>query len=534
MTQKIPYLIVGAGAAGCAAAKCFAAAEIAQQVIWIEQHAEPGGCAGYFSRGRPLRSFDAGATQLIECGLEALQERIYSLAPARNQPSAEAVFEKIPAITQHWPDQNRSVQLRDDGRVLWTSARAPTGEELKELERLEYFLKVSATEAQWMWNLMSEIPRFPPQSFGDFVRALQLFFKVPWRKKLIFPYLFGTHARSVMTRHGISKSGLANDVISGLLIDTTQSSPEKSPWLAAAMGLSILSRGIYRCQKGMRSYFRPIVSSFEERQGTYLPHTRLMKIESCPEGFKLTSRRTKESEDKNQIVTSAALLNLTVWDIVNGLVPHNDPLTKTKTYRTWERRATAAKGWGAFAIYATVVDQLKWPEHPLYHQIFPRASELPALNTSLYVSIPARSDPANPTGLRVLTATLHVDAQALTSEERQLFTEQLTQRIQLALGVTLENIESAHPGTFEHYTARRSGQVGGLPMSLANFMFFATPSRLVHPGNKSTQLLLMGDTVFPGQGVVACTVSGIAAFERATNLTFRSLLRKHFGLSGRQ
>ena len=142
--------------------------------------------------------------------------------------------------------------------------------------------------------------------------------------------------------------------------------------------------------------------------------------------------------------------------------------------------------------------------------------------------MPGRDDPSNPPGFRVLTATLHIEARPLGEDQRQLFKEQLVQRIETALGVKLENIETAHAPTFERFTARQGGQVGGLRMTLANFMFFAPPSRLAHPSKKNAQLLLMGDTVFPGQGVIACTISGIIAFERATNLTFQSLLKKYF------
>lgn len=498
-------------------------------MVWLEQHSEPGGSAGYFSRGQPRRSYDAGATQLIECAPGFLQERIFSLAPAQSQTPSQSVFEKIPIITQHWPDLSRSVQLHEDGRVEWTSAYPASEEERREMAVLERFLRICSTEAQWMWNLMSHIPRFPPQNWSDIRRALELFMRVPWQKKVLFPFLFLASARWMMSRHGIAQRGLANDVVSGLLIDTTQSSPEKSPWLAAAMGLSILQRGIYRCRKGMRSYFRPILTSFEEHNGQYKPHSRLVKIETRADGFLITSKNTLSQQESQYLVTGAALLNLTIWDIVDNLVPAEDPIRQSKIYRIWEKRATQESGWGAFAIYALVEDKESWPAHPLYHQIFPRSAEHPALQSSLYVSIPARDDPAHPTGFRVLTATLHTDITPLSEVERELFKQQLKERIESALEVSLLNVETAHPGTFARYTARRAGQVGGVPLKFSNFMFFATPSLLVHPINKRTQLLLVGDTVFPGQGVIACSVSGIIGFERATNLTFRSLLRKYFG-----
>jgi len=533
LNQSIPHLIVGAGAAGCAAAKCFAAAGLANKALMLEQHNEPGGCAGYFSRGRPKRTHDAGSTQLIECATGSLQERLYSLAPATNQPSAEQIFEPIPTVTQHWPERKIAIVLHSDGKVTWQSARAATVDENKELATLEKFLQRCQKEAAWMWNLLNDIPRFPPQSFADLRRAFVLFLKVPLQKKILFPFLFLSSARTFMSFSGVRHAGLANDVLSGLLVDTTQSSPEKSPWLAASMGMSILTRGIYRCRKGMRSYFRPALTSFEERGGLYHPNERVIRIETHPNGFLVTSLNTKTQTQSSYLATESALLNLTVWDMVSGLIPESDALRQTSVYRRWEKVAQREQGWGAFALYATVPDHADWPDAPHFHQIFPSTEEIAQLQSSLYVSIPARNDPANPPGSRVLTATIHLENLVLTDAQRQTYTERLASRIGAALSVELENLETALPRTFERFTGRLAGQVGGYRLSLRNFLFFATPSQVQHPSKKAAKLLLMGDTVFPGQGVVACSVSGIIAFERATNLTFRSLLAKQFG-AGRQ
>lgn len=528
LLRQSKFVIVGAGAAGSAAAKCLTASQNAPQTIWFEQHSEMGGSAGYFSRGQPRRTFDAGATQLIECATGALQERLYSLAPAHKQEAAERVFERIGSITQHWPALGRSVDLKADGDVVWKTERPPTPEEQRELETLKKFLSHCSKEAEWMWQLLAEIPRFPVQSWSDILRSLRLFLKVPLRKKLAFPYLFFATARTLMRHHGIVQNGLANDVISGLLVDTTQTTPERSPWLAAAMGMSIVQRGIYRCRKGMRAYFRPLQSSFEEHQGTYLPHQQIVRIETHPDGFLLQCRDTRSGDVSPYLATDSLLLNLTLWDVSGSLFPENDPVRQTKVFKRWSKKSARERGWGAWALYALVEDNPEWDAGPLYHQIFPSPQEHPFLQSSLYVSIPARDDPAQPHGQRVLTATLHVEARAYTSDERSLLTSQLVKRIEKALGCSLSHVESALPATFAKYTGRAHGQVGGFPLTHHHFMFLAPPAVLVHPLNKKTKLLLMGDTVFPGQGVVACSVSGIVAFERATNLTFASLLEKHF------
>jgi phytoene dehydrogenase-like protein len=517
------FMIVGAGAAGTAAAKCFAAAGLAQQVVLFEQHSEPGGSAGYFSRGQPRRTFDAGATQLIECGRGQLQHDIYSLSPAQGQRPAEDIFERIPAVIQHWHMDEKKIVIHADGRVEWRGTQPPDDQQTAELQKLENFLAVCQHEADWMWRLLSHIPRFPLQSFSDICRAAAIFFKVPLSKKFMFPVLFLLNCNQMMRIYGIRRGSLAHDVISGLLVDTTQNSAEKSPWLAAAMGISIVGRGIFRCKNGMRSYFRPLMSSFEEKGGEYKPHQKLVRLESSATGFKLTFRDGRSGEQSTYETQESVLLNLTLWDIVNDLIPEADVLRENRVYRKWQKIAATEKGWGAFAVHALIKDQPDWPDHPFYHQIFPAAHEPEFLQSSLYVSLPARYDPANPQGFRVLTATLHIRTESSTEENRSVCRDFLAARIERNLGSPLSQIETATPRTFERYIGRLEGQVGGVPLRVRNFLFLSSPSVLAHPIKPECKLILMGDTVFPGQGVVACSVSGIAAFERATGIDFEKI-----------
>lgn len=527
LRQLKDHIIVGAGAGGCAAAKCLSIAQLSQKALWLEQHSEPGGSAGYFSRGQPRRSFEAGATQLIECRDGQLQNTLYSLAPSEYQKHVAQLFEHIPSITQHWPSNSRKVRLLANGSCAWAGDRPATPEELTEIATLEQFLKVSADDAQWMWALMQSIPRFPIQSLSDIVRALKLFSQIPLRKKIELPALMLRSARGMMNKLNIKRHGLADDVISGLLIDTTQSTPEKSPWLAAAMGVSILSRGIFRCRGGMRNYFRPFVSSFEQHGGTYKPNELVTQIATHSEGFLVTTQNVRSGEVSQALATHSLILNLTVWNMISGLIPENDPIRTTRVYKKWQKRCKKERGWGAFAVYALIPDNPSWTDTPQYHQIFPSTDEPPLVQSSLYVSIPARSDPSNPEGFRVLTATLHVDfEQRFTDELKTQITQSLVRRIEEALSTRLSNIESATPSTYARYTRRLHGQVGGFQLSFRNFLFLALPSMVRHPLGQNTRLLVCGDTFFPGQGVIACSVSGIIAFERACRMSFSRLLKQ--------
>jgi phytoene dehydrogenase-like protein len=52
------------------------------------------------------------------------------------------------------------------------------------------------------------------------------------------------------------------------------------------------------------------------------------------------------------------------------------------------------------------------------------------------------------------------------------------------------------PKTFERYTGRKNGFVGGLP-----FLYGTNPQSLLSPVTKFKDIYRVGDTVFPGQGL---------------------------------
>ncbi len=78
---------------------------------------------------------------------------------------------------------------------------------------------------------------------------------------------------------------------------------------------------------------------------------------------------------------------------------------------------------------------------------------------------------------------------------------------------------SAIPGTFERYTLRAGGYVGG-PVQRPGF------PPLTAPGHRpARRIFVAGDHVFPGQGTVGVALSGINAYRDACNtLGVRALL----------
>ena len=65
------------------------------------------------------------------------------------------------------------------------------------------------------------------------------------------------------------------------------------------------------------------------------------------------------------------------------------------------------------------------------------------------------------------------------------------------------------PKTFEFYTKRKNGFVGGIPHSIRSNLLFMTPDN-----PPFANLYLVGDTVFPGQGIPAVVLGALNAVNR--------------------
>jgi phytoene dehydrogenase-like protein len=70
-------------------------------------------------------------------------------------------------------------------------------------------------------------------------------------------------------------------------------------------------------------------------------------------------------------------------------------------------------------------------------------------------------------------------------------------------------LTSGTPKTFERYTGRKNGYVGGLP-----FLYGKNPLGLLAPVTKEKSIFRVGDTVFPGQGIVGVVAGALQLHHR--------------------
>jgi phytoene dehydrogenase-like protein len=152
-----------------------------------------------------------------------------------------------------------------------------------------------------------------------------------------------------------------------------------------------------------------------------------------------------------------------------------------------------------------------------HHQVLLDETQPLGEANSAFVSISPPGDAGRArNGGRAITLSTHTDvagwerafADGSLAERKRSYSVKLQAALAIALGKEVRPVffELGVPATFERYTLRARGLVGGVPQTPRNANLRARSHRSGVRG-----LVLCGDTVFPGQSTVGVTLSGINA-----------------------
>jgi len=181
-----------------------------------------------------------------------------------------------------------------------------------------------------------------------------------------------------------------------------------------------------------------------------------------------------------------------------------------------------ADGWGAFMVYVGLDGAAVPAGFPLHHQVLVR--EPLGEGNSVFLSLSLSDDvERGPAGHRALTISTHTDLHSwwrLFETDRAAYearkaatTERVLAAAEVALPGLRRHARLILPGTplsFQRFTHRSHGWVGGFPQTSL------LRARGPHIG---ARLWLVGDSIFPGQSVLATALGG----QRAAQAINRSL-----------
>jgi C-3',4' desaturase CrtD len=482
--------VIGAGVAGMATAARLQARGLS--TIVVEAHGQAGGCAGFFRRKGFV--FDVGATTLVDfepggVGGELLAS--IGMAPVDG--------ESLPGYRAWLPD--RVVDLYRD-HAAWAAERLRM---LGDTPAHRKFWRWMDRLAAVFWRASRAGVKLPIRSVFDVWRAVRC---TGWGNLPLARYLgwtMGDALRSCGLREDRPLTGL----LSMLLEDTVHATIDDAPLVNGALGITIRGAGLTRCRGGMFGFWRRFVAHYRNLGGVLrvgCPVRQVLPLDAQA-GYRLLTRH-------GEILAKQVVSGLPV-----SLMARLAPPVVAKALQPYLRRDADAHG-GAVAVFLGVPEEEVAGQSFTHHQLLQQYRGPLGNGNNMFISVSAAGDTASaPPGHRSVMISTHcplAEWQGLSSGEytrrKAWMGERLVElgrRVYPELGRSAVVYEVATPRTYERFTRRPHGAVGGIRQTLANSNQHAVPHDIGVPG-----FWLAGDTTWPGLGTVACVLGSRLVAEK--------------------
>jgi C-3',4' desaturase CrtD len=478
MSHQPHTVIVGAGVGGLTAGALLLKA--GHRVTVLEAHVYPGGCAGTFYHQQ--YRFDAGATLAGGFSPGGPHARIAEILDLE-----WPVRPADPAWIVHLPDSRQVTQWADPER--WRAERRT------HFPGTERFWRRQEMLADISWDVSSRPFPWPPQSPGDLLRLARAVRPSTLRA---LPYL----ARS-MAAIAPRGDAMFRAFLDGQLLISAQTTAGNAEALYGSAALDLPRRGVNHVQGGIGAIARTLATWIEQHGGQVFYRQQVERIRPLGQG-RFIARTRKGLE----VTADALLANTTPWAL-------NDLLGEASPARLRREVAGRRPTWGAFTLYLGLDTEALPPGAASHHQVIVDASRPLGEGNSVFISLADEQDNSRaPYGKRPATLSTHTaiepwwrlarqDQDAYLAR-RQEYAERLLRAAEVALPGIRQAVRLCLPGTpvtFDYYTRRPLGMVGGFPQT----SLFKTRG----PGTGIRNLWLVGDSIFPGQSTAGVTLGAM-------------------------
>lgn len=486
LKQESHIIVVGAGVGGLTTAALLAQA--GYRITVLEAQTYPGGSAGtFFHKGY---RFESGAT--VAGGFQP--DGPHAVAASLLDINWK-IHPHDPAWVVHLPDR-RVALCRDNQDVL---ANFPG---------TEHFWQEQHKIAALAWRMSAQGLPFPPQDMAELLQLAKVgLLNFPADIRLL-PYAFAS-VKTWLRWQGLSQNTAFKRFLDAALLISAQATTPYVNALYGATALDLAQQGVYHVEGGIGGIAETLVEKVRELGGEvlYRQHVTRIQVENgrVTGVFATHGRRTTKA---HFFPADFVVANVTPWSL-DQLLQDDSPCA---LQREVQQRDTT---WGAFVLHLGIRADKLPADIPDHHQIVTSYTGEMGEGETLFLSMSPRWDTSRaPDGYRAVTVSTHTHIQPWWQlintdetayyERKQTYAEKIIASINNVIpgfkdAVTLSL--SGTPVTYQFYTLRHQGMVGGFPQTS---LFKARAPRTGIPN-----LRLVGDSIFPGQSTAGVTLGAM-------------------------
>jgi len=486
ITTSQHIIVIGSGIGGLTAAALLAQA--GYQVTVLEAQTYPGGCASTFTHKG--YQFDSGATVV-----GGFQEGGPHQLIAEQLGLQWPVKRYEPAWVTHLPGE--SIALTADNADV-----------LRVFPQSQGFWQHQSKIADLGWRLSSSGLSWPPTSLAEFLQLARVGLTYFPNDLLLLPLAFLTTYQWIR-QHGLQQDKAFVRFIDAQLLISSQTTSQYANAVYSGTALDLARQGVYHVQGGVGGLAETLVTKIRELGGQVIYRQHVTRIHV--ENGRTTGVSVKEGRRTQHIEFLPAdfvIGNLTPWSL-DELLGEASPAQL--------KREVAGRdiGWGAFALHLGIQADKLPKELPDHQQIIADMEGPMGETRSLFMSMSPEWDVGRaPAGHRAVTVTTHTNVRpwwdllahnpdAYQARKQEYAAKMLAQIDTIIPGFsgTVDLMLPGSPVTFQFYTSRHLGQVGG----------FAQKSLFAARGPRTgiANLRLVGDSIFPGQSTAGVTLGAI-------------------------
>ena len=481
---QVDTFVIGAGYAGMSAALYLA--EQGKSVALSEMLKYPGGCAGTFHKGE--YGFEAGAT--LFSGFH--EQGLFSKWITKHKMPIE--FQIIDPIidfrTEDW-----SLSISPDRTItIDRFCKLPDA----PVENIRAFFKYQKQISDVLWPMFEDADRVPPFTLNGLGWHAGRFWKYPKLWSVMNRSLW-----SVLEYFNLDDFEPMVQYCNAVCQITIQTNAQKAEALFALSAMDYLFRGTGHVHNGIGQLGFSMIDAIRENGGDVYLSNKVKSLE-WQNGTWLICTRNGDYRAQNIL---ANLIPPTIAKLVKNLP--KPPIIDTYTEQL-------SKGWGAGMLYLILLDNDELPEGPHHYQCIGEDATVYQEGHHIFCSLSGRNETEkHPEGYRTVTVSTHIPMQTQLGlpdrDAKSTYTQQIQDQMRKTLKQRLpeiyNSIHKEYPGsprTFQRFTGRDQGFVGGLPRTQGWHNYTGLFPKPMYPN-----LWMIGDTGFPGQSTLATALGGI-------------------------